>query len=111
MDIRLSEEQEILKNLNEQLGNPPLKNWFNGSYAIYNERSLLRTDDLLRPDRIMISGKNAIVVDYKTGEKKSENYRWQVRRYSKILKETGIEKVEGFLWYTGLAEVEKVCEF
>ncbi len=80
-------------------------------YRILNERSLLKPDDLLRPDRIMFSGKNAVVVDYKTGESKSENYKRQVKKYARILKETGFEKVEGYLWYTGLSEVEKVCEF
>jgi CRISPR/Cas system-associated exonuclease Cas4 (RecB family) len=58
----------------------------------------------------MISGKEAVVVDYKTGEKKSDNYNRQVSRYAKILQETGLEKVEGFLWYINQNEVEKVCE-
>jgi CRISPR/Cas system-associated exonuclease Cas4 (RecB family) len=52
----------------------------------------------------------AIVVDYKTGEKKSDNYNWQVKRYAKTLKETGFTKVEGYLWYINQNEVEKVCE-
>jgi len=88
-----------------------IKSWFDGSYAVYNERSLLKFDILLRPDRIMISGKKAVVVDYKTGESKSDNYQWQVKRYARILKETGMENVQGYLWYIRLNEVEKVCEF
>jgi CRISPR/Cas system-associated exonuclease Cas4 (RecB family) len=58
----------------------------------------------------MFFEKEAIVVDYKTGEKKSDNYNRQVKRYAKTLKEAGFEKVEGFLWYININEVEKVCE-
>jgi CRISPR/Cas system-associated exonuclease Cas4 (RecB family) len=58
----------------------------------------------------MFVDNEAVVVDYKTGEKKSDNYNSQVSRYAKILKETGFEKVEGYLWYINQNEVEKVCE-
>jgi len=73
------------------------------------ERSLLTSDKILRPDRIMYHENEAVVVDYKTGEKKSDNYNQQVLRYAQILKETGFEKVEGYLWYINQNEVEKVC--
>jgi hypothetical protein len=59
----------------------------------------------------MISGEKAIVVDYKLGEKKSENYKRQVTRYSKKILETGFKKVDGYLWYINKNEVEKVCEY
>ena len=84
---------------------------FDGSYTIINERSLLTNEHILRPDRIMISGDEAIVVDYKTGAKKSDSYNRQVQRYAKTLKETGFKKVSGFLWYINQNEVEKVSEF
>ena len=100
-------ERELTKNLEQ----PEVSHWFDGSWTVINERNLLTPDKILRPDRIMISGKNALVVDYKTGEKKSDNYHRQVARYAKTLKETGFEKVEGYLWYVGLNEVEKVGEY
>ena len=58
----------------------------------------------------MISESKAVVVDYKTGEKKWVGYNRQVTRYAQFLKETGFEKVEGYLWYINQNEVEKVCE-
>jgi hypothetical protein len=56
----------------------------------------------------MVTGKHAIVVDYKWGEKNPEKYHRQVKRYSETLKKCGFEKVEGFLWYINQDEVEQV---
>ncbi len=109
--INKHEKNEIQTRLLQEFRNPLIKSWFDGSYKVLNERNLLKANKLLRPDRIMLSGNNAVVVDYKTGESKSENYHWQVKRYAKTLKETGLEKVEGYIWYIQLNEVEKVCEF
>jgi ATP-dependent exoDNAse (exonuclease V) beta subunit len=106
-EIELDEIQEAIKTSFE---NPLISDWFSGKYQILNERNLLTSEKIIRPDRIMILENEAVVVDYKTGEKKSDNYNRQVSRYARILKETGIKKVEGFLWYINQNEVEKVCE-
>jgi ATP-dependent exoDNAse (exonuclease V) beta subunit len=108
--INETERKEIQETLFLNFKNPLINNWFNGRYKVLNERTLITNEKLLRPDRIMFFENEAIVVDYKTGEKKSDNYNWQVKRYAKTLKETGFTKVEGYLWYINQNEVEKVCE-
>ncbi|NQU54919.1 MAG: Dna2/Cas4 domain-containing protein, partial [Bacteroidetes bacterium] len=108
--INETELEEIQKKLQKSFDSSEISSWFDGSYTIINERSLLTNERILRPDRIMISENEAIVVDYKTGEKKSDSYNRQVQRYAKTLKETGAKKVTGFLWYINQNEVEKVCE-
>jgi ATP-dependent exoDNAse (exonuclease V) beta subunit len=107
-EIELDEIQEAIKISFE---NPLISDWFSGKYQILNERNLLTNEKLFRPDRIMYFEKEAVVVDYKTGEKKSDDNNRQVSHYAKILKETGFAKVEGYLWYINQNEVEKVCEF
>jgi len=111
-DGRIDENElaEIRKILATSFENPLINDWFSGKYQILNERNLLTREKLLRPDRIMFFENKAVVVDYKTGKKKSDNYNRQVTRYAKILKETGFDKVDGFLWYINQNEVEKVCE-
>jgi ATP-dependent exoDNAse (exonuclease V) beta subunit len=111
-DGRIDETEltEIQKTLQLSFENPQIYDWFSGKYTVLNERNLLTSNDLSRPDRIMISEKKAVVVDYKTGEKKSDSYNRQVSRYAQTIKETGFEKVEGFLWYINQNEVEKVCD-
>lgn len=108
--ISVKEMEGISAAIKENFKNPVIADWFSTKYKVLNERSLISGSDLFRPDRIMISGNNAIVVDYKTGIHKSEKYQRQVSRYAGILRQTGFEKVEGYIWYTQFNEVEKVCQ-
>jgi len=105
-----SEAKKITETLRKSIDSLGIKSWFDGTYTVLNERSLLTTDRVLRPDRIMISAEKTIVVDYKTGEKKSEQYNKQVLRYAQTLKEAGQKNVYGYLWYIRQNIVEKVCE-
>ncbi|MCD6354586.1 MAG: UvrD-helicase domain-containing protein [Prolixibacteraceae bacterium] len=109
--INESELKEIEPEMVRSFTNKNVRDWFSGHYEVVNERSLIASDEILRPDRIMISGNEAIVVDYKTGGKKLAKYNKQVKKYAATLKESGYEKVTGFLWYIYFDEVEKVCEF
>lgn len=82
------------------LSNPKVKNWFNGTYTLYNECAILGADGgkSRRPDRVMIKGSEAIVVDYKFG-REDEKYNDQVRKYMELLKELGYTDIKGYLWY------------
>lgn len=106
--INAAGRETILEKMRSSLRNPQIKSWFDGSFNVLNERNLLSPGSLLRPDRIMIAGTRAVVVDYKWGEKMSEKYHRQVMRYAETLKKCGFEKVEGFLWYINQDEVEQV---
>ncbi|MDX8339975.1 UvrD-helicase domain-containing protein [Draconibacterium sp. IB214405] len=108
-DGKLSKEEfnEISESLQQNLELPEVKSWFDGSYQVLNERDLLSSDKLLRPDRIMFSGDEAIVVDYKTGEK-HQKYIYQVKEYAKVLTQSGIKNVSGYLWYLNTGEIEQV---
>lgn len=106
--ISETERNTIFMKLQNSLQNPEINRWFDGSFTILNERNLLAPGKLLRPDRMMVSGKHAIVVDYKWGEKMPEKYHKQVSSYAETLKKCGFEKVEGFLWYINQDEVEQV---
>jgi ATP-dependent exoDNAse (exonuclease V) beta subunit len=106
-EIELTEIEDTLK---AAFKNPLVADWFNEKYTVVNERNLITQERILRPDRIMFYENEAIVVDYKTGEKKLDKYNSQVKRYAKIIKQTGFEKVRGYLWYINQNDVELVCE-
>lgn len=105
-----SEMNQLLVKLKAALQKEPVNSWFDGHFRVFNERSLLSPGKTLRPDRIMILGDKAVVADYKTGEVKADSHRKQVQNYAEVLKKSGFRKVEGYLWYIGLNEVDKVCE-
>ncbi|KOH42772.1 UvrD-helicase domain-containing protein [Sunxiuqinia dokdonensis] len=98
--IQTAEKDQMLQQLHELVADPEVKSWFDGSFRVLNERSVLTGTELKRPDRIMINDKEVIVVDYKSGEKELDKYHYQVRTYVNQLKGCGYPNVSGYIWYT-----------
>ena len=81
------------------------RHWFDGTYRALNEIAIVDADGKIhRPDRVLVEKDKplgqgtALVIDYKFG-KREEEYRWQVRRYMKLLRQMGYRDVRGTLWY------------
>lgn len=101
---------KISNLLQRALDNPKAKEWFNGSYRLFNERSILVADEeknTRRPDRVMIKGDSAVVVDYKFAREREDNYK-QVRYYMELLRKIGYKNVSGYLWYVYKNEIKEV---
>ena len=88
---------------------PAASEWFNGSYKLYNECSILGdiNGKQRRPDRVMIKDDEAVIVDYKFGCEHDE-YKEQVKGYMNLLKEIGYTNVKGFLWYVNKNYIKEV---
>ncbi len=102
--------ENIKKLLGNALENPKAATWFDGSYKLFNERSILIADseeNSRRPDRVMIKGDTAVVVDYKFASKK-ERHNEQVKQYIELLKRIGYKNVTGYLWYVYTNKIESV---
>ena len=98
-DISLDRLQQML---DKRLHDPRVASWFSPHWTLYNECSILSVDDEghvidKRPDRVMVDGNKAVVVDFKFG-KFVEEYKSQVRRYMDLLTQMGYSHVEGYLW-------------
>lgn len=70
------QEQQIYKLAQWALGNPKVKDWYSGEWELYNECSIIYTDDegimqTRRPDRVMMKDGQVIVVDFKFGNPKT----------------------------------------
>lgn len=104
--------------LAEALGREEVREWFDGSMRVINERPFLAGGSEWRPDRMLIdeAGRRAVVVDYKFGSVSDANYKKnhagysrQVARYVSMLSQaTGYKDVSGYIWYIGRGTVEKV---
>ena len=84
------------------------RNWFNGTYRVFNESSIVTGDgETYRPDRVLISpdGAQVIVIDYKFGQPHSSHHT-QVRHYMTLLRQMGYPHVEGWLWYIPANRIE-----
>lgn len=97
-----ADKAETMKaELMEMLGDWDVKSWFDGTYRVVNERNILTgASGLKRPDRIMIGEDRVVVIDYKSGESESDNYKYQLRSYIRELKNCGYSNVSGYIWYT-----------
>ncbi|MEI6679348.1 MAG: UvrD-helicase domain-containing protein [Mariniphaga sp.] len=97
IDTKTSEE--YLQIITGLLAVNPFLSWFGGDWEVLNERDILRgSENKHRPDRVMIRGKELIVVDYKTGLK-SDSHAGQIRGYLKDFSRMGFGQIKGYLWY------------
>ena len=76
-----------------------MKGLFADNLHILNEREILTTDGRsLRPDRIVISGNDATIIDYKTG-KPSPKHKEQIANYADILREMDFKIKQSVIVY------------
>ena len=104
-------ERQILKLTNWALNHPKVKEWFSGTWELYNECAILyRKNGVLqtrRPDRVMMKDGEVIVVDFKFGKPYPE-YEAQVREYMDLLEDMGYDHVRGYIWYVFYNELEEI---
>lgn len=73
-----------------------------------NERDIILVDgSIYRPDKVIIDGDRAIIVDYKSGGRKSEHTE-QIRSYGEILRKMGYKHIEMNLFYLNDLKIETV---
>lgn len=109
--IGSDEEKAQIKRLIERaLSNPQAKPWFDGQKKIINECNILYRDGRqksCRPDRVVIEGDNATVIDFKFAKEKPRHVI-QVRDYMSYLALMGYRNVKGYLWYVYKNRIEEV---
>ena len=99
-----SHAAEARKLLSERIASHP--EFFDGNGN--NEAAVFDSDGRdYRPDRVVIKGDRAIVIDYKFGTPEEKYYN-QVRRYMRLYRGLGYNDVTGYLWYVYDDKVEQV---
>ncbi|MFI3280341.1 MAG: UvrD-helicase domain-containing protein [Rikenellaceae bacterium] len=97
------EEHKTLKvKIDKALETEPIKGWFTHTWeTVHNEHDIIlpKSSSFKRPDRVMISGNQAVVVDYKFGIHELKEHRQQIEEYKMLLEEMGYRDVIGYLWY------------
>lgn len=92
-------EKEVRGKIHTILSEPHLSFIFADHGDVKPEAEILTADGhSLRPDRIIIKGQEAIIVDYKTGRPVDKD-KMQVRKYANRLQEMGYTPVRGYLLY------------
>lgn len=97
--ISTAEKEKFRALLLKTINSETAEKWFDGSYEVKPESDILTKDNkVLRPDRVMIKGDDAIIIDYKTGREEKKHSE-QLTEYAKVLTEMGYKNVDMFLLY------------
>ncbi|HDJ34330.1 MAG TPA: hypothetical protein ENF21_09575 [Bacteroidetes bacterium] len=95
-------EKQVLR----WLDHPTVREWFASGRDVKKEAGIYTPGGReKRPDRVVIDGKRATVVDYKFGEAEDDRYVRQVEQYTGLLRDMGYAPVEGFVWYVFLNKI------
>ncbi len=102
------EELLIREKWNALLKKDKFRYFFSNHWEVRNESNiLLPSGEILRPDRVIISERKAIVIDFKVGKKSTQHHK-QVSNYVKNISNIGYEDVQGYLIYIETIDIEKV---
>ena len=108
--ISPTQAEELSATIAREFEREEVKEWFGEWDDVRTENDILCPEDgsTLRPDRVMIRGERAVVVDYKFGEEHSRQYSKQVERYMALLQKMGYTRTEGYLWYLNAGKIVKI---
>ncbi|MBO7300719.1 MAG: UvrD-helicase domain-containing protein [Tidjanibacter sp.] len=107
--ISTEEAQTLTEKINKAMEDERVAEWFDGSWdSVRGERDIIHNGRSWRPDRVMIRGEEAVVVDYKFGINAPASYHKQIERYADLLRQMGYKSVSGYLWYISTEHIEQV---
>lgn len=106
--ISRDEIGDLEKRLNALMQQPKVREWFTGDWEIKTEIPILLPEGSeSRIDRLLIRGRRAVVIDFKTGDpvKADQN---QVLHYLDVLRQMNYTETEGYLLYLRTGEIISV---
>ena len=108
IDNQVQEMRQQLQKLQALIARENHHDWFSNQYKVLSEQDILTTSgNMQRPDRVMISGKHAIVIDYKFGHEQPTSHLEQVRDYMSLLRQMGYT-TEGYIIYNALQTIHSI---
>jgi ATP-dependent exoDNAse (exonuclease V) beta subunit len=97
--IDAKQRVQLLAKIRAVLADPVVRPFFLPGNTIRVEAEILRDQGTVyRPDRVIIRGKDAVVLDFKTGKPQKEQEK-QIQLYGRLMNELGYTKVLKYLVY------------
>lgn len=93
--------------LNSVLSDERVREWFQPGWEIKAESTIIMAGENIRPDRVLLRGSQAVVIDYKTGKEEAA-YGRQLRIYENALKKMGFVDVSSYILYIEDRRIVKV---
>ena len=103
-----ADREEIFKEITTLLSVPEIQDFFSDKWEIKNEREImLPGGESLRPDRVLFSKDQTIVIDFKTGKELAIHSK-QIKKYASVLSDMGYPPVKSYLVYISEKKVLQV---
>jgi ATP-dependent protease HslVU (ClpYQ) peptidase subunit len=97
--INKAEVDTLKTKIQKVINHNDLKKYFQKGVVIKNEKEIITGNgEILRPDRIVITGNSATIIDYKTG-KENTAYIQQLHSYADALETMGYEIEKKIITY------------
>lgn len=107
--ITKEESNLLIARLEELLNLPQVTSWYSKKAHILNQVNILAGEiSSKRPDRVIINGQEAVIVDYRFGSRESKKHVRQMKENVKLVRNMGYTDVKGYIWYVELSKIEVV---
>lgn len=102
------ERKRLAQTVTSFMEHSGVKTFFEKEATAMTEKEIITPDGIsYRPDRILIEGNRATVIDFKAGMRRPE-HRDQIEQYARLLADMGYAPVRKYLLY--VYEKDPVCE-
>ena len=92
-----SDKKDMVDAMSQFFELEEVSDWFHPRWKVYKEHAIINVDGkVYRPDRVLISEHETLLIDYKTGAERRE-YVKQMERYKLLLHQMGLPHVRGIL--------------
>ncbi len=102
------EKEEYSEKVKQCIADSQVEDWFSGKYKTYAECAVLVEENgeitTQRPDRVLFSEEETLIIDYKFGEPRPEHKK-QMQRYARLLEQMNRKNIRTFIWYVEKNEV------
>ncbi|MDR1370282.1 MAG: UvrD-helicase domain-containing protein [Dysgonamonadaceae bacterium] len=96
------EKKEYSRKIRQYIADSQVEDWFSGKYKVYSECTVLTEENgevtTQRPDRVLFSEEETLIIDYKFGEPRPEHPK-QMQRYVRLLEQMNRKNIRTFIWY------------
>ena len=96
------EREDYIHTVRKCIADSHVEDWFSNKYKTYAECAILVEDGgevtTQRPDRVLFSEEETLIIDYKFGEIRPEHKK-QMERYSRLLEQMNRKNIRTFIWY------------
>jgi ATP-dependent exoDNAse (exonuclease V) beta subunit len=106
-NIESAEKNDLKKEVGYILEMKQVKEWFHPGVTTFTESRIITPEGILRPDRVIISGDQVTIIDFKTGNPQKVHNQ-QMKRYAAVIRTMGYSKIEAFLLYLEQRSIIKV---